>query len=54
MVVRRETRSSVAALFDPTWLQVFPGVDIDMPLFVEYGVYGNTASLGNFGGAGRS
>jgi hypothetical protein len=38
---------SVAALFDPTWLQVFPNVDIDMPLFVEYGVYGNTASLGN-------
>lgn len=38
---------SVAALFDPTWLQVFPNVDIDMPLFVEYGLYGNTASLGN-------
>lgn len=36
---------SVAGLFDPTWLQVFSGVDLDMPLFAIYGVSGNTASL---------
>lgn len=43
------TRNSVSAAmqFDPTWLQVFPGVDIDMPIFVEYGIYGNTPSLGS-------
>ncbi|WP_124601501.1 DUF1302 domain-containing protein [Burkholderia sp. Bp8963] len=38
--------SIVAAMqFDPKWLQVFPGVDIDMPMFVMYGIYGNTPSL---------
>lgn len=38
--------SVVAALqFAPQWLQVFPGVDIDMPIFVMYGLYGNTSSL---------
>ncbi|MGY2488434.1 DUF1302 domain-containing protein [Cupriavidus sp. CP313] len=38
--------SVVAALqFDPKWLQVFPGVDIDMPMFVMYGIYGNTPTL---------
>ncbi|MEX3941873.1 DUF1302 domain-containing protein [Paraburkholderia sp. BR10937] len=38
--------SVVAALqFDPKWLQVFPGVDLDMPMFVMYGIYGNTPSL---------
>lgn len=36
----------IAGQFDPTWLQVWPGVDIDMPLFVEYGLWGNTPSLG--------
>lgn len=48
------TRNSVvvAALFDPTWLQVFPGVDIDVPIFIEYGLYGNTASLGTSVGQG--
>ena len=42
------TNNSVALAvnFDPQWLQVFPGVDLDMPLFAEYGVYGNTPSLG--------
>ena len=41
------TNSSVVAAmqFDPQWLQMFPGVDIDMPMFVMYGVYGNTPSL---------
>lgn len=48
------TRNSVAVAgtFDPTWLQVFPGVDIDMPIFLEYGLYGNTASLGSSTGQG--
>jgi hypothetical protein len=42
---------AVAVNFDPQWLQVWPGVDLDMPLFVEYGVYGNTPSLnGTFQG----
>jgi Protein of unknown function (DUF1302) len=35
----------IAAQFDPQWLQVFPGTDIDMPIFMMYGVYGNPASL---------
>lgn len=41
------TNNSVAAAvqFDPQWLQVFPGVDIDMPMFAMYGIYGNTPSL---------
>ncbi|MBP0593294.1 DUF1302 family protein [Paraburkholderia sp. LEh10] len=41
------TNSSVVAAmqFDPQWLQVFPGVDMDMPVFVMYGLYGNTPSL---------
>lgn len=41
----------VAVSFDPQWLQVWPGVDLDMPLFVEYGVWGNTPSTnGTFQG----
>jgi hypothetical protein len=36
----------VAYSFDPQWLQVFPSVDIDMPLFVNYGLYGNAANNG--------
>lgn len=36
---------AVAANFTPQWLQVYPGVDLSMPLFVQYGVYGNAASL---------
>lgn len=43
---------AIAAQFDPTWLQVFPGVDIDMPIFVEYGLYGNAASLDTSPGQG--
>lgn len=36
---------AVAVQFDPQWLQVWPGVDLDMPLFAEYGILGNTPSL---------
>ncbi|MDX1296894.1 MAG: DUF1302 family protein [Pseudomonas sp.] len=40
---------AVALFFEPTWLQVFPSVDLSMPLFVQYGVYGNPAySAGAF------
>lgn len=35
-----------SALVEPQWLNVFPGVDLSMPAFVQYGVYGNTPSLG--------
>ena len=35
----------VAASFTPQWLQVFPGIDLDMPMFVAYGVSGNTSNL---------
>ncbi len=47
------TNSAVAFAFqfDPQWLQVYPGVDLDMPLFVEYGVYGNQATT--FGSPGQ-
>jgi hypothetical protein len=47
------TNNSVglAFQFDPQWLQVMPGVDLDMPVFAEYGVWGNTPSLnGTFQG----
>ena len=37
---------AIAGTFDPAWLQVFRGVDLDMPLFVQYGIRGNPASLG--------
>ncbi|WP_250504228.1 DUF1302 family protein [Caballeronia sp. AZ7_KS35] len=36
---------AIAAQFDPQWLQVYPGVDLDMPIFVQYGIWGNTPSL---------
>ncbi|CAM2169621.1 DUF1302 family protein [Paraburkholderia sacchari] len=36
---------AVAVSFDPQWLQVVPGVDLDMPIFAEYGIFGNTPSL---------
>lgn len=32
-----------AMLFDPQWLQVFPGIDIDMPVSYTVGVSGNPA-----------
>lgn len=30
-------------LFDPQWLQVFPGVDINAPMSLTWGLYGNPA-----------
>ncbi len=39
------TKNSLAfaMLFDPQWLQVFPGIDIDMPISYTVGVKGNPA-----------
>jgi hypothetical protein len=37
---------AIAMQFDPQWLQVVPGIDLDMPMFVQYGIWGNTPSLG--------
>lgn len=36
---------AVAFQFDPQWLQVFPGIDIDMPISETFGVWGNGAGL---------
>jgi hypothetical protein len=41
--------------FDPQWLQVWPGVDIDMPINVAFGIHGNgqtaaTSVIGNQAG----
>lgn len=36
---------SVALYVAPQWLSVFPGVDIDVPLFAQYGLYGNSATV---------
>lgn len=38
----------IAVAFTPQWLQVLPGVDLSLPLFAEYGIYGNAAALGVF------
>lgn len=35
-----------SAFVEPQWLQVMPGMDLSMPMFAQYGVYGNTPSLG--------
>jgi hypothetical protein len=37
---------ALAVQFDPQWLQVFPGVDLDAPMFMQYGLWGNTPTLG--------
>ncbi|HSV70702.1 MAG TPA: DUF1302 family protein [Methylibium sp.] len=39
------TRSAlaIAMLFEPQWLQVFPGVDLSAPMSLTYGVRGNPA-----------
>lgn len=39
------TRNALAfaTLFDPQWLQVFPGTDIDTPISLTTGIYGNPA-----------
>lgn len=39
-------------LFAPQWLSVLPGVDLDLPLFAQYGVYGNLPTLGASVGQG--
>lgn len=48
------TDDAVAAAlrFAPQWLSVFPGVDVDLPLFAQYGVYGNLPTLGASVGQG--
>ncbi|NML97743.1 DUF1302 domain-containing protein [Paraburkholderia sp. RP-4-7] len=37
---------ALAVQFDPQWLQVFPGIDLDAPMFMQYGLWGNTPTLG--------
>ncbi|MCK9284132.1 MAG: DUF1302 domain-containing protein [Rhodocyclaceae bacterium] len=34
---------AIAMLFDPQWLQVYPGIDIDMPMSYTWGAHGNPA-----------
>jgi Protein of unknown function (DUF1302) len=41
-----DTAFMVAGLFEPQWLQVFPGVDLSAPLYAMYGLSGNAASNG--------
>ena len=43
---------TAALLFAPQWLSVFPSVDLDLPLFAQYGVYGNLPTLGASVGQG--
>jgi hypothetical protein len=47
---------NVNVLFDPQWLQVFPGIDLDAPFYVGAGLYGNgqtipTSGTGNQAGS---
>jgi hypothetical protein len=35
----------VNVAFDPQWLQVFPGIDLDAPFYVGAGVYGNGQTI---------
>ncbi len=35
---------SVSVALSPSWLQVAPGLDIEMPMFISYGLKGNGAS----------
>ena len=37
---------SLALAFTPAWLQVFPGVDVKMPLFLSRNLKGNASSNG--------
>jgi hypothetical protein len=47
------TSYGISALFDPKWYQVRNGLDVDMPLFVSYGIHGNSAlPLGEAQGMG--
>lgn len=34
---------AIALLFEPTWLHVFPSVDVSLPISFQYGVSGNPA-----------
>lgn len=43
---------TAAFRFAPQWLSVFPGLDLDLPLFAQYGVYGNLPTLGAAVGQG--
>lgn len=36
-------------LFDPSWLQALPGVDVDLPISSNFGIWGNGQTLGNSG-----
>jgi hypothetical protein len=36
---------NVAVLFDPQWLQVYPGINLDAPVSVSAGLYGNGQTL---------
>lgn len=47
------TRHFVAAAtnFTPQWLQVFPRIDLEMPVTLNYGIYGNAAAGGGNQGA---
>lgn len=40
-----DNEANLNILFDPQWLQVFPGVDIDAPVSVNYGFWGNGQTL---------
>lgn len=36
--------ASIGVSFTPTWQQVLPSVDVSLPIFVNYGLYGNPAA----------
>lgn len=38
--------ASFSVSFTPTWQQVLPSVDVSLPVFVTYGLYGNAAAAG--------
>jgi hypothetical protein len=40
-----DSELNVNVLFDPQWLQVIPGVDVDAPMSVAAGLYGNGQTL---------
>ena len=42
----------INVLLTPKWFQVFPGVDLEMPMFFGQGLHGNSFSYGPIEGAG--
>lgn len=40
-----DNSASIAVFVGPQWLSVFPGVDITLPLFVQYGLYGQSPTV---------